>query len=381
MLLLLFPRRSQNAERARAASREGGWGEGSHFFTGRFQPGNGGLLHARDGELVGRRVLGQRGAGAERGAAADGDRRHQLRIGADEDVVLDHRAVLVGAVVVAGDGAGADVDVPADGGIADIGEVVGLGAVGHRAVLHFDEVADVHVLAELRAGAQARVGADDAAAAGLGLLDVAEGGDARAGADDGIPQHAMRADLDAVAEHDAALEHAVHVDRHVAAAVELAAHVEPVGVEQGHALLHQQQRIAVLVDALQFGQLHLAVHAEHFPGLVGLGRHRHALADRQPDDVGQVVLALRVVVAQRRQPAPERRGRRGDEAGVDLADGAFLVRGVALLDDAQDVAVVVAHDAAVAARIVQVLGQHAEAAAGRFDQTRQGGAPISGTSP
>jgi hypothetical protein len=53
---------------------------------------------------------------------------------------------------------------------------------------------------------------------------------------------------------------------------------------------------------------------------VGLRRrHRHALADRQADDVGQVILALRVVVAQRRQPALERRGRRGHEAGVDLA--------------------------------------------------------------
>ena len=68
------------------------------------------LLRARDGELAGGRVLGDGRAGADVGAARDAHRRDQRRVGADEAVVLDHRAVLVRAVVVAGDGAGADVD-------------------------------------------------------------------------------------------------------------------------------------------------------------------------------------------------------------------------------------------------------------------------------
>src|SRR5690606_8266085 len=88
------------------------------------------LLGARHGELAGRRILGERGAGAQGGAAADAYRGDELGVGADEDVVLDHRAVLVGAVVVAGDGAGADIDPAADVGIAHVGQVVGLGMVG-----------------------------------------------------------------------------------------------------------------------------------------------------------------------------------------------------------------------------------------------------------
>jgi len=67
----------------------------------------------------------------------------------------------VRAVVVAGDGAGADVDLLADGGIAEIGEVVGLGAAPEFRLLHLDEIADVHVLVEPRLGPQPRERAHD----------------------------------------------------------------------------------------------------------------------------------------------------------------------------------------------------------------------------
>ena len=93
-------------------------------------------------------------------------------------VVLDDGAVLVGAVVIAGDGAGADVDVAPHRGVADIGEVVGLGARRDLARLHLDEIADVHFLGERGAGAQPRVRADAAARADVGLLEMAEGLDA-----------------------------------------------------------------------------------------------------------------------------------------------------------------------------------------------------------
>src|SRR5690606_40887989 len=49
-------------------------------------------------------------------------------IGADEGAVADAGGRLVHAVVVAGDGAGTDVDAGADLGIAQVAEVVGLAA-------------------------------------------------------------------------------------------------------------------------------------------------------------------------------------------------------------------------------------------------------------
>jgi hypothetical protein len=59
---------------------------------------------------------------------ADLYRRDQRGVGADESALADQRLVLEEAVVVAGDGAGAEIGVGADMGVADIGEMVDLGA-------------------------------------------------------------------------------------------------------------------------------------------------------------------------------------------------------------------------------------------------------------
>src|SRR5690606_15407548 len=104
--------------------------------------GDGGLAAAGDGELAGGRVAGDHGAGADGGVRADLHRRHQRAVGTDEGAVADAGLRLVDAVVVAGDGAGADVGLAPDRGIAEVTEVVGLAALGHGRVLGLDEVAD-----------------------------------------------------------------------------------------------------------------------------------------------------------------------------------------------------------------------------------------------
>ena len=80
----------------------------------------------------------------------------ELRVAADERAVADHRLVLVLAVVVARDGAGADVDVVADGGIAQVREVAGLRLAPQRRLLQLDEVADVGLALDDAARAQVR---------------------------------------------------------------------------------------------------------------------------------------------------------------------------------------------------------------------------------
>ena len=80
------------------------------------------------------------------------------------------------------------------------------------------------------------------------------------------------------------------------------------------------------------------------------------------DDVGQVVLPLRVA---RRQPGgrlAEKIDRAAVDAGVHLGDGALLRRGVLLLDDADHVAPLVAQDPAVAGRIGRRRRHHRQAA-------------------
>jgi hypothetical protein len=79
------------------------------------------LFCARDGEAVSGRIFGQRGAGTQGRASADGDRRDELSIAADERIVFDDGAVFVGTVVIASNRAGTNVDARSDRGITDRG--------------------------------------------------------------------------------------------------------------------------------------------------------------------------------------------------------------------------------------------------------------------
>ena len=145
------------------------------------------------------------------------------------------------------------------------------------------------------------------------------------------------ADLDVVGELDRAFEHAADVDPHVAAASERAAHVDARGVGKRGARLHQRVGGARLHDALDRRQLRAVVDAEHVRFVGGDVRlDRDALAHRHRDDVGQVELALRIVVVERRDKAAEQRGRRRQRTRVDLVDRALTGARVLLLDDRAD---------------------------------------------
>src|SRR5216117_103561 len=111
------------------------------------------LLHAGEGQLPRRGVLGERGSRTECRTPAHAHRRDELRVRTDENVVLYDGAVLVRSVVVAHDRAGADVDVSAHLAVADVGEVIRLGTCAYSTRLDLNEVADVHSLGEARARA------------------------------------------------------------------------------------------------------------------------------------------------------------------------------------------------------------------------------------
>src|SRR5262245_63822670 len=144
-------------------------------FLGRALPARAMLLRLGvDDEPPRRGVLPDGGAGADSRALRHRDRRDELHVGADLHLVFDHGAVLARAVVVAGDGARPDVDVAADRGVADIGEMVRLGARSDAARLDLDEIPDVHLGRELRAGTDTRVRPDAAARADLSFVDEAE---------------------------------------------------------------------------------------------------------------------------------------------------------------------------------------------------------------
>src|SRR6266851_2852026 len=75
------------------------------------------LLPRADRKRAAGDVLANRRPAADIRALADRHRRDQLRVAADERAVLNGRLVLVDAVVVARNRAGADVHLLADAGV------------------------------------------------------------------------------------------------------------------------------------------------------------------------------------------------------------------------------------------------------------------------
>src|SRR5581483_10122291 len=121
----------------------------------------------------------------------------------------DVRAKLLEAVVVARDRAGANVGAGTDRAVAQIGEVIGFDAGLEARVLHLDEIADMHIAAEVGAGTQARKGTDARTVADRRTDHVAERRDL----------HPL-ADGDARAEDDEGANHAVAADPRIGAEVD-----------------------------------------------------------------------------------------------------------------------------------------------------------------
>ena len=108
------------------------------------------LRNPRKSQSPVRHVLGDRRAGRDVGAGADGHGRDELHVGPDEGALADLRGVLLLAVVIARDDPGADVGAGADVRVPEVGEVLGLGALADAGVLGLDEVADAGVLLDDR---------------------------------------------------------------------------------------------------------------------------------------------------------------------------------------------------------------------------------------
>jgi hypothetical protein len=138
-------------------------------------------------------------------------------------------------VEVAGDGPGADIDPCAYLRIADVGEVVRFGPGADAALLHFHEVADMDILSKRRARTQPRIGPDATPRADPGIFQKRKRKHLRVGSNRHIAQHAIGSDFHPVTQPHTPFEHAIHVDRHIFAASEFAAHVDAPEVGQGNA--------------------------------------------------------------------------------------------------------------------------------------------------
>ena len=140
------------------------------------------------------------GTGGGEGVVAHRDRRDKVRVAADEGIVADGGVELALAIIVAGDGAAAEVAVLAYGGVADVGQVADGVALGKVGVLRLDISAQVAALGSLGAGAYMGEGPNLVVGADVAVIALA-GVDGGACVHDGILQQGVGAD-DAVRAND-----------------------------------------------------------------------------------------------------------------------------------------------------------------------------------
>ena len=178
-------------------------------------------------------------------------------------------------------------------------------------------------------------------------LAVLEG---RVGADDGV-----------LGDHRRAEQLGAGEDRHVLGQHDVGVDPRGLGIQHRHAVLHPAGDDPPVELAAERGELGAVVGALGLPHVVdGEGGHGQAGVAGELDRVGQVVLALRVVVADPVDRVDQEAGVEGEDAGVDLPDLALLVTRVLLLDDREDLALAVADDPAVAGRGLDDARQDAD---------------------
>ena len=229
-----------------------------------------------------------------------------------------------------------------------------LGAFTQVCVFQFDEVTHMGLCVQYAARAQAGERAGIAALAHHSAFEVAVGLDHRAFAQRGVLDDAVRADLNIVLDDHLAFENHVDVDEHVTTNGHFTPYIEARRVAQGHALGHQAAAFTQLVVTLQLGQLATVVGALHFHRVVWLlGGHHQAVSHRHGDDVGQVVLALGVVVRQAAHPVGQARGWQRQNTGVAFLDGFLCIVGVLVLNDGSHLALLVTHDTTIAGRVFE----------------------------
>ena len=158
-----------------------------------------GLAAPLDGQGPRGHILGDGAAGGGVGAVPHRDGGDEVGVAADEAVVPDGGAVFGLAVVVAGDGAAAEVAVFAHVAVPDVGQVADGVAPGQVGVLGLHVGAQMDAVVGDGAGPHMGEGADGVVGADLGGVDLA-GVDGGAGADFTVldeavgPDDAVRAD-------------------------------------------------------------------------------------------------------------------------------------------------------------------------------------------
>ena len=115
-------------------------------FLGPFPATDGFLTNPADHEPTCLDIFGYRRPRTDRDSPPDSYRRDELRIGADENVIFEYCFVFEGAIVIAGDRTGANIDACSDFSIPDVTQMVDLAARGDIRFFDFDIISYVNAV-------------------------------------------------------------------------------------------------------------------------------------------------------------------------------------------------------------------------------------------
>ena len=261
-------------------------------------------------------------------------------------------------VVVHEHGRCPDVGADSDLGVADIRQVRDLRAIADGRVLDLDVRPSLRVVTEHGSGTQICERSDRGTRSDDGQLRPGVN-DGRIRADLAGDERAARTDTRTGRHGGGAAQRRVRQDSGIG--LDLDIDIEPCRrrIEDRDAVAHPSGIDAIAHDRRCLRELVAVVHAEDL-GIVGAHRcrDRPIVSAQQPDDIGEVLLGLRVIGGHPAEHETQRVGRECVHARVHLGDIELIEAGVLVLDDPMHGARGIADDSAVAGWVGKLRREH-----------------------
>ena len=251
-------------------------------------------------------------------------------------MVADGRTVFDLAVVIDGNRPTADIDVLTDIAVPDIAEMGQFRAVTDRRVFDFHIISDFYVIADDRIGSEVDEGSDftaifDLAVVGVHELDMVIVAHLYIGHAD------IGSDVAVFADDRMALEDRPRIKYRIAADGNGRIDIGIIGIDDRNAVSHELLKLATAQNLFGFGHLLAGIDAQRFvirrcrKGADNVARrYEHA------DDIGQIILALGIVIGNVMQHIPQKGHIKAVNAGVYFVDKEFFRRAVFLFDNFDD---------------------------------------------
>ena len=217
--------------------------------------------------------------------------------------------------------------------------MVDLGTFGNHGILDLDKITDAGVFGQFRTGAQARVGANNCTARDMAALKMRKGADRGTGFN-----------RDTGAEHHIGFNHRIAADHRVIG------EIDGFRRDQRDAIVKGCHPRGVLEQGFGLCQFKPRIDAQCFSLCTFDDGGGQPARPRDGDDIGQVIFARRIGIADSGDQIEQGRGIGGDDTRIAQGHGAFIVCRILIFDDPVKLATL-QDQAAIACRLFRLEPQ------------------------